>query len=215
MTPSDQRRAQNAAYYAAHREEAKEKARAYYRANRDACLKTQLAWRETHREQAIAATTEWGQLNKEKKRLQYQRYYERHKGDVRSYREEHAAERRSYQQVYGPIYRNEHPDAVRASSRNWARTHPEARRMALPRRRERLAQVGDYVRMDPWPTDCQVCHALLDPNLHGLVPIASSLGHEPPIRWASDHPEYTGPYVIRPEHLSCNARKGTRPDWEM
>jgi hypothetical protein len=76
---------------------------------------------------------------------------------------------------------------------------------------------GRYVRMDPWPTDCQVCHKPIDPSRsHSLDRkdhLGSTIGHEPPMAWTRDHPEYEGPYVLRPEHWICNVLKGARPDW--
>jgi hypothetical protein len=60
--------------------------------------------------------------------------------------------------------------------------------------------------MDPWPTDCQVCHEPLRGPVHE--------DHEPPLRWLRDHPDYDGPLVLRPSHPACNLAKGKRPDWE-
>jgi hypothetical protein len=68
--------------------------------------------------------------------------------------------------------------------------------------------------MDPWPSDCQFCHEPIDPTLCHPAPLSGSLGHEPPIAWVVRHPEWTGPFILRPEHLVCNLKKHARPDWE-
>lgn len=73
-------------------------------------------------------------------------------------------------------------------------------------RRERVAAVGPYVRLDPWPTVCQICHQPLAGAVHE--------DHEPPIAWLHRHPEYYGPLVLRPAHARCNIRRRAHPDWE-
>ena len=104
---------------------------------------------------------------------------------------------------------------VATYQRQWEVEHPgNVRTNAKKARHKRREAKHPYVRMDPWPTTCQFCHEPLDPHSHGRSPMATSLGHEPPIHWADEHPEYTGPYVIRPEHWKCNLKKGVKPDWE-
>jgi hypothetical protein len=96
---------------------------------------------------------------------------------------------------------------------------PEDALRRMRRRREAKANVPPYARMDPWPTDCQCCHEEIDSTLRHTQRTrerkALSIGHEPPIAWARDHPEYRGPYILRPEHFWCNLHKTNRPDWEM
>ena len=46
-------------------------------------------------------------------------------------------------------------------------------------------------------------------------PQGETIGHEPPVAWMLAHPGYAGPLILRPEHWSCNAAKGDRPDWEL
>jgi hypothetical protein len=45
-----------------------------------------------------------------------------------------------------------------------------------------------------------------------MDPMGETVGHEPPVAWARKHPEYAGPYVLRPEHWACNFQKRARPD---
>jgi hypothetical protein len=83
---------------------------------------------------------------------------------------------------------------------------PEKEAVHGSRRRVRKAKVGDYERMNPWPTNCQICGDPLSGKTHE--------DHEPPIAWLANHLDYVGPRVIRPSHASCNLRKRAKPDWE-
>jgi hypothetical protein len=109
-----------------------------------------------------------------------------------------------------------HPGTATEARRRFKANHPD--RVADARRRRREGS-HVYHRMSPWPTDCQVCGLSLNPDRkHSQFrqdPLASSLGHEPPLAWVRKHPEYVGPLVLRPEHWGCNLRKKARPDWEM
>jgi hypothetical protein len=118
------------------------------------------------------------------------------------------------------------PEAMRAASIASHAAHPEVRQLWRARhreeqseyfrgRREALAGLSPYPRMEPWPTDCQCCGEPIDPALSFPNALSESFGHEPPIRWAERHPEYDGPFALRPEHLVCNQRKNDRPDWEL
>jgi hypothetical protein len=108
------------------------------------------------------------------------------------------------------------PEAYNASVRERRRAHPAREKAAVARRRESLAKTPRYVRLNPWPSDCQVCNDPIDPALRHPDPLSATLGHEPPIAWLSHHPaEYEGDYWLRPEHLSCNRTKNSRPDWEL
>lgn len=82
-------------------------------------------------------------------------------------------------------------------------------------RRRRRETPGTWSRLVPWPSTCQVCRLPIDPVFAWPHPLSESLGHEPPIFWATRHPDYDGPRVLRPEHLACNMTKRDRPDWEI
>ena len=145
-------------------------------------------------------------------RLSRERHPERKKeGDHRYYektKEKHFA--------YSKAWHDAHPGSITEAGRRFRERHPE--RVADQHRKRREAPFT-YLRMDPWPTDCQHCGGPMDTarthRQYYRDPLGSSLGHEPPIAWALKHPEYTGPYVLRPEHWGCNAHKRARPDWEL
>ena len=105
--------------------------------------------------------------------------------------------------------------ANRGRRQAWRHSNRERLSEYFRGRREALAGLPPYPRMDPWPTDCQVCGEAIDLTLVYPNPLAETDGHEPPIRWAAKHPDYDGCYVLRPEHSRCNKRKGARPDWEI
>jgi hypothetical protein len=143
-----------------------------------------------HREERIAYSQAWRLAHLE----EWQEY-------MRVWRDNH----KEYRAEYMREWEDENPDKVRANRKK----HKHKRREAdFP-----------YARMDPWPTDCQCCHLPIDGAVkHSAVvkdPMGETDGHEPPIHWADAHPEFTGPYVIRPEHWKCNHKKGARPDWEL
>jgi hypothetical protein len=143
----------------------------------------------------------YAERHPDEKKAQDHRYYESHK-------EKAAAQSKAWHAA--------HPGVAIESSRRFKVNHPE--RVADARRQRRE---GSYVyhRLNPWPTDCQVCGLPLNPDRkHSQFrqdQLASSLGHEPPLAWVRRHPEYEGPLTLRPEHWGCNLRKKARPDWEL
>ena len=106
---------------------------------------------------------------------------------------------------------------VSEKSRQWKRDNRAKVREHNRKRRE--ADGPPYVRMDPWSTDCQICGKWIDPSRkhlnHHPDPMGPSEDHEPPMHWARNHPEYTGPYILRPAHHRCNVSKQAKPDWEL
>jgi hypothetical protein len=111
-------------------------------------------------------------------------------------------------------YRESHSTEVAAQRRVYLAAHREEVRTQW-RERKRLRRASAYPRMEPWPTDCQVCGKPIDADLVYPDRLAETPGHEPPIAWLDRHPEYPGTCVIRPEHWGCNQAKGDRPDWEL
>lgn len=105
---------------------------------------------------------------------------------------------------------------ARALRAEITRLYQEAsRRSRQESRRRRRETPGAWVRMVPWPVECQVCQGPIDPALAWPDPRSGSLGHEPPVYWVARHPEYAGALTLRPEHLACNLMKRDRPDWEL
>ena len=120
--------------------------------------------------------------------------------------------------------------AVRASSRRLIEDPQKSGRivpagLVYSRSNKRLRRGRHYEPMNPWPTECQAAVCLMpsraiDPGQRhrpgpGRNPLGESDGHEPPLAWARQHPEYDGPFVLRPEHWACNSHKHDRPDWEV
>ena len=118
--------------------------------------------------------------------------------------------------AYSKAWHDARPGSIAEAGRRFRERHPER---VEDQRRKRRETPFVYHRMDPWPSECQHCGEPIDHGRkHGHFrhdPLAESLGHEPPLAWAARHPEYTGPYVLRPEHWACNAHKRARPDWEL
>src|ERR1035437_4106149 len=112
---------------------------------------------------------------------------------------------------------NERKRRERAAQR--ARDPENVRKNGKKAKHKRRECEFPYARLDPWPSDCQCCHLPIDGAVkHSAIvkdPMGETDGHKPPIHWADTHPEFTGPYVIRPEHWKCNHKKGARPDWEL
>jgi hypothetical protein len=155
---------------------------------------------------------EWASRNPEKRRrnradhreariAQHRLYNDEHRAEIKAYFEDHPGQHRRWlednkeqQRTYSAEYRATHAAYFRDA---------EDRRRSAPR----------YPRMDPWPTDCQICHEPIDQSLKYPDPRFGSRGHEPPIAWLLRNPDYTGPLVLRPEHYACNKRKHDKPDW--
>jgi hypothetical protein len=143
-----------------------------------------------HREERIAYSQAWRRAHF----AEWQEYMRAWRDSHKEYRAEHMRQ-----------WEDENPENVRA---NHKRAKHKRRESEFP-----------YARLDPWPTDCQCCHNPIDGAIKHRTdskdPYGETLGHEPPIHWADNHPEYIGTYVIRPEHWKCNLKKGVKPDWEL
>src|ERR1035437_1493452 len=132
-------------------------------------------------------------------------YAATHKDDLRAYRSANKG-RYKHDPARSHEYYVAHIEDYRRRAREWDRDNPLKARASRHRRRESLRGAGPYVRMDPWPTDCQICQAPITGAFH--------VDHEPPLAWVSKHPEYEGLFVLRPTHPKCNRVKFIRPDWE-
>src|ERR1035437_2108609 len=148
-------------------------------------------------------------------RKDYARHSEARLATARDYRARDPEKWRAYNRAT----RAEDPERHRKYGRDeWAK-NPEKYREGARRkahiRRIRLAGVPPYTRIDPWPTECQCSHEAIDLSLSRRDPMGETIGHEPPICWLERHPEYDGPRIERPEHLSCNMHKHQKPDWEL
>jgi hypothetical protein len=185
----------------------------------------QRRYRAAHPDQAARQAREWRAANPERARAIAQRHEA--KEERRAYRQDWAAGHREAICAIARRCYAAHAEARRAQARNTRASDPEEDR----KRRERFkaAHPGYFnlymarrrahpflwVPMLPWPTTCQVCGKQIDSALRTPDPLAPSLGHEPPIAWMREHPTYTGPLVLRPEHWTCNVGKGSHPDWEL
>lgn len=109
------------------------------------------------------------------------------------------------------LYNATHREERAAYTAAYWLAHPAEKREHNRRRRE---APFTYSRLDPWSDTCAICGEDLVLSHPYPDPQSVTEGHEPPIAWMSQHPEYAGPLVLRPEHWGCNAAKGDRPDWE-
>lgn len=75
----------------------------------------------------------------------------------------------------------------------------------------RKARKAGVRRVRVQASTCGVCLGPLIPALEWPHPMATTVGHEPPLSRA----EIGSVVIERPEHWSCNVRKGTRTDLEM
>lgn len=177
-------------------------------------------------------TYPWCRVHRNEVRAVFNRDYRKQNPDFnarhgRLFRERHPETRKAWDHRYyennkerlltqAKAWLDARPGYVTESGRRFRERHPER---VVDQRRKRREAPFSYVRMNPWPSVCQYCGSSIDPTRthrqYRHDPLGSSLGHEPPIAWAFKHPEYTGTYVLRPEHWICNAHKHARPDWEL
>jgi hypothetical protein len=129
----------------------------------------------------------------------------------------HRDRQRRYEAAHPASYRrwrSAHREELRATASASYAAHIEQRRaaalVAAHRRREMSLAWG---RPAPWPTACVICGGAFEGSFPN--PKAETLGHEPPLSWVRKHPEYSGPFMVRPEHWACNRRKWRHPDWEL
>ena len=140
------------------------------------------------------------------------RYAARHPDRVAAQRERDRGKRLVYGREYMRKRYKDDPEGIHAIARRYRARHPDRVKAGKIARR---STPYTYLPMDPWPTDCQVCHLPMDPTALVRTPMGASVGHEPPLKWMREHPEYEGPFILRPEHHGCNSFKNAHPDWEL
>ena len=183
------------AYYAAHRERRLEQSKAYAakpeaRARISACSRT---WAVANREKSNAACRRWDERNRDK-------------------RAAHRRETLEQRTEYNRGWIAQHPGY--AANRRAA--NPEKANEGNRIRREAKLRIGrPYVKMEPWPDECQICGEPVDLFAPRRSPLGCTVGHEPPLAWIIKNLDYLGLLVLRPEHFSCNSRKRARPDWDL
>jgi hypothetical protein len=91
----------------------------------------------------------------------------------------------------------------------WHQENPEKVREIRRRRRARKAGITRIIKAD-MNGPCAICLRPIDRSLKHPDPMSFSRGHEPPLAWAAANGITES--IERPEHLTCNLRKGTRPD---
>ena len=146
----------------------------------------------------------------EARRIESKRYRDKNRERLAEWQREYRASR---PKALRDAYVRDRSKKAR-QNHEWMENNREHRREYLRDRRRAFRESGiRYHRVDPWPESCQACGEALSrlPHPH---PLSVTDGHEPPWYWALDHPEYTGSYVIRPEHLRCNLSKKNQRDDE-
>jgi hypothetical protein len=105
-----------------------------------------------------------------------------------------------------PTYRQDRRERACEQERAYRARHPEMR--SDRRRRVAKAGIALVIRVDA--DHCGVCLGPLIEERRHPDPLATSVGHEPPLVIA----KRDGWLVVveRPEHLRCNLQKGDRPD---
>jgi hypothetical protein len=100
-------------------------------------------------------------------------------------------------------YRQKNADRLRENLREYRRRNPEIAAAQFARRRDAKAGITTVIRL--YGDICYVCGRFLDGD--------RTLGHEPPLFRCAKEGWTT--VFERPEHKSCNIRKGTRLDSEL
>lgn len=118
---------------------------------------------------------------------------------------EEERERRKRFREANPDYGRARREIAREQERAYRQRNPHMR----PWRRRRLAKAGILLVINVSSTECGVCFEPLT-DLPYPDPMATSIGHEPPLIIAQREGWTT--VVERPEHLICNLRKGERTD---
>lgn len=148
------------------------------------------AWRAAHpetvRESNRRAAKKYAAANPEKERARRERF--------RAENPDYWRERRDKGREYERAYRERHPEM-----RSW--------------RSRKVAKAGIILVVKVDATECGVCQESLQPERTHPDPLATTVGHEPPLTVAARD----GWTVVaeRPEHLGCNLRKGVRTDAEL
>lgn len=143
--------------------------------------------------------------------------------------------------AYASVYRDANREQTRVWARQWAAGHKEEKRISRSaynaahreerkeywawwsanhqesikgRKRARREAPFSWSPLEPWPNACQICFAGFPPDAKYPADMVETIGHEPPVAWMLEHPDYDGPLILRPEHWACNIRKHAHPDWE-
>lgn len=115
--------------------------------------------------------------------------------------------RREKFRAENPDYWMARRDKGREYERRYRSAHPDVRSW----RRRKIAKAGVVFVIAIESEVCGVCGDPLNLEARHPDPLATSVGHEPPLAVA----QREGWTVVaeRPEHLRCNLRKGDRPDY--
>ena len=189
----------------------KEKWKAYAEEHREEISARKKRYANDHREEISARGSEYWRTNKD---LIVARRALSPKNPEIGQRSE--AKRKGTRTEERRLYYTRNKESIREKNRAWYEAHKEEakaygvlhaeeKKLVVLRRRERLAGLPEYTFK--WSRECAICGLTL-----GKAVI--HLDHEPPIKWATRHPEYDGPFTLRPTHAFCNRRKHDRPDWE-
>lgn len=118
-------------------------------------------------------------------------------------------ERRARFRAENPDYWRDRRDKGREYERAYRERHPDVRSW----RRRKVARAGILLVVKVEATECGICLRPLEPDRSHPDPLATTIGHEPPLAVAAR--EGWTVAVERPEHLGCNLWKGARPDAEL
>jgi len=171
-THREELRIRNAVYYAAHRGERRAASTAYYVAHREQSHETQAAYRLAHREEIRAASAVYRAAHGEEQRTASRAHYMAHRGE--------------YQ----------------ARAANWLAAHPGQRREFVHRRRARLrsqfaARVDIMAIYERDKGYCHICGKKVKRS-------AASMDHLLPISRGGVH----APWNVALSRRHCNTRRG-------
>lgn len=164
-----------------------------------------------HREEARLRAQAWREANRERHRAYSRDYFAEHRADTNAKRVVRRANDLERERSTGRAYRAVHVIESRERTAAWYSAHPDRMREYVHRRRVRKRGVVLVIRI---ASDiCGVCLDPLYPDLRHGHPLATTVGHEPPLSVASRD----GWLVVteRPEHAACNKRKKVRLDCEL
>lgn len=99
--------------------------------------------------------------------------------------------------------------AERAEYRIKKRTDKAVREARLRSARAERFDPREIYERDHWT--CGICNGSVDPTLEHPHPLSASLDHVIPVSLGGDHTRAN----TRCTHLTCNVRRGNRPDGEL
>ena len=222
MKTSERKRAYNAAYAIAHREQIAAAARARYAKDHDRRIERDREYRGSHREQRHAVDNARYAKDHDRLAEKHREYMQTDKNASyrKAYQASHRDSIRAYNREYQRMWRDKNREAFQRAQSEWYRTHQDEIKAyqaahvddiravkTLRRARKHSAQAEPFVESDIFERDqwaCGLCREPVDPTLKHPSPMRKSIDHIIPLARGGAHQADN----VQLAHLRCNIRKG-------